>query len=63
MYPAPGNRNAQAGLLGAVGKVGYGWLATSNGTNGMDLNFGTLWLSPNSADARGLGFQLRCLSE
>ena len=50
-----------------VGNNGYSWSSTSYDSGdhyrGMYLNFGTQNLNPSSANYRGYGFQLRCLSE
>ncbi|WP_294596821.1 hypothetical protein [uncultured Rikenella sp.] len=65
--PAPGFRDAgNHGRLGDLMNVGYGgysWSSAVSGTGGVFLDFGTQNLYPSSVGNRGLGLQLRCLSE
>ncbi|WP_294596544.1 hypothetical protein [uncultured Rikenella sp.] len=42
---------------------GYSWSSTVSSSNGMYLDFGVIWFNPSSVLSRGLGLQLRCLSE
>ncbi|WP_300646457.1 hypothetical protein [uncultured Rikenella sp.] len=46
-----------------VGYGGYSWSSAVSGTGGVFLDFGTQNLYPSSVGNRGLGLQLRCLSE
>ncbi|WP_294594931.1 hypothetical protein [uncultured Rikenella sp.] len=65
--PAPGFRDAgNNGLLGellGVGNYGYNWSSASSGTNGVSLSCLMTHLNPGGPNYRGIGFQLRCLSE
>ncbi len=61
--PAPGVREKATGTPTEVGYGGYSWSSTVSGINGLDLNFYVTWLNPSTANSRGYGFQLRCLSE
>ncbi|WP_294598768.1 hypothetical protein [uncultured Rikenella sp.] len=61
--PAPGLRDATAGILFSVGNNGYNWSSTIHTTYGTFLDFRTTFLQPNYASNRAHGLQLRCLSE
>ncbi len=63
MPPAPGNRTHSLGALYNVGHHGFGWSATTEGGDGLDLNFDSEYLGGGDAHHRVYGFQLRCLSE
>ncbi|WP_297831119.1 hypothetical protein [uncultured Rikenella sp.] len=60
---APGYRIHDAGGAIGVGNYGYSWSSAVSGINGRLLWFQTQGLSPNPADGRAYGLQLRCLSE
>ncbi|WP_294591253.1 hypothetical protein [uncultured Rikenella sp.] len=49
--------------MGSVGYLGYCYSSSAEGSNGVNLAFHATALGPNNASSRGLGFQLRCLSE
>ncbi|WP_304708909.1 hypothetical protein [uncultured Rikenella sp.] len=51
------------GALDGVGNHGYSWSSAVSGILGRFLYFSTQYLSPSNVDSRGLGLQLRCLSE
>ncbi|WP_294600982.1 hypothetical protein [uncultured Rikenella sp.] len=65
--PAPGYRDYGCtdyeGVARLVGDYGYSWSSAASGTDGVFLSFGTQGLTPSSVLNRGLGLQLRCLSE
>ncbi|WP_294594173.1 hypothetical protein [uncultured Rikenella sp.] len=64
MSPAPGYRHRDTGALSSVGNDGYSWSsATTEGGDGLDLNFDSEYLGSGDAHHRVYGFQLRCLSE
>ncbi|WP_297627949.1 hypothetical protein [uncultured Rikenella sp.] len=46
-----------------VGNSGYSYTSSINSTSGIALDFGVTWFLPSLSGSRGLGFQLRCLSE
>ncbi|WP_300728853.1 hypothetical protein [uncultured Rikenella sp.] len=50
-------------MLGSVGRNGYSWASSTRNTNSNHLDFYMTHLNPTSANHRGYGFQLRCLSE
>jgi len=61
--PAPGFRSYASGELVNIGKYGFSWSAATSGVAGLDLSFSSQTLNTRTADHRGHGFQLRCLSE
>ena len=69
MYPAPGYRDyGRKGVEGAaysIGYNGYSWSCTAKAgdVTVRYLDFYPQGLGPSNAHNRGLGFQLRCLSE
>ncbi|WP_297627737.1 hypothetical protein [uncultured Rikenella sp.] len=64
---APGFRDAgDYGRLGGVvnvGGSGYSWSVATNSIHSIFLAFDPPYLYPGYAYFRGLGLQLRCLSE
>ncbi|WP_294593929.1 hypothetical protein [uncultured Rikenella sp.] len=46
-----------------MGSGGYSWSSRVSGNLGIHLDFRMTWLNPGTANGRGFGFQLRCLSE
>ncbi len=62
--PAPGCRERADGNMYSNGFSGYSWASGANNSiSGFDLLFDSKRLYNNSANYRGYGFQLRCLSE
>ena len=47
----------------SVGHYGFSWSSATSGIYGLDLYFGSRYLSPSTSDSRANGRQLRCLSE
>ncbi|WP_298080725.1 hypothetical protein [uncultured Rikenella sp.] len=62
-YPVPGSRGCGEGAFWNVGRNGYIWASTFDGTNGMHLHFHVTWLGPGNASYRAYGFPLRCLAQ
>ncbi|WP_294600889.1 hypothetical protein [uncultured Rikenella sp.] len=66
--PAPGIRDAGyrgtgGGSVYFAGNGGYSWSSKDGETGGTGLVFGAGWNFVSYVDYRGLGLQLRCLSE
>ncbi|WP_294600995.1 hypothetical protein [uncultured Rikenella sp.] len=61
--PAPGFRNAGGGDLAYIGNEGFSWSSSANETNSAYLRIVPNAVYPCRSDNRGLGLQLRCLSE
>ena len=60
---APGFRSNTSGATVDVCNGGFGYSSSANGIFGVYLVFGETSLNPCSANSRGHGLQLRCLSE
>ncbi|WP_300828708.1 hypothetical protein [uncultured Rikenella sp.] len=50
-------------MMTNVGNTGFSWSASVSDGNGIYLSSGVTGLDPSYVNNRGLGFQLRCLSE
>ena len=68
--PAPGyrdfGRTRYEGVARSIGDGGYSWSAVPYGIGGITiryLDFNSQFLSPCNTHYRGIGYQLRCLSE
>ena len=64
-YPAPGYRGHADGVQRNVGYEGAVWSASvpDGSTNAWRLLFNAAYMHPSTANYRGAGFLLRCLSE
>ncbi|WP_304708766.1 hypothetical protein [uncultured Rikenella sp.] len=63
--PAPGFRHHASGALDGFGNEGTVWSASvpDGSTGAWRLLFYATGMYPSTANDRGYGFQLRCLSE